>query len=280
MSQLPYQRFHAATAAFRDEPEWPTPATIGGDQICGCCNRPFDTVEDPGLAIAYRYETAQVALPLCTTCYTPKHGSSRLLGIERAVGKTGRTVAGKLGMLINCGAIITPDNTLYLALSSGYASKFRAGTLVQRGQTITTQRPADLFWQLYARGELANLADGCVVIEPFGRKSLALMGALKATYSLNEVWINSSTPLRFEDRAALLAIADWARQHQQTDAVCTAPFWRPIRDAALGRVDRKRLEQWHAHTPGADDLLARLPPDPYTKTALHQAMQCVLAAVP
>lgn len=267
-----YRRFHTATQRIRDENTWPSTVEVSRSSVCSCCTRPFDAVEDPGEAVMYRYSAGQARMSLCTTCFTPKHGSYLALGVERRAGTSDKTVAGKLGMLPACGAVITTDNQLHLSMPAGFVSKFKDGSFARDG-LISESKPDPLFWDLYRTGGLDDIDQGIVVIAPLGRKSLNLMANLRLTSSLAECWINSDQGVRVSDRESICAIADWATKHDRIAEVCSPRFWSPIRAAAQGQHDQNRLAAWGEHTPDPADLISRLPDDPHDRLALHLALK-------
>ncbi|MBO9471052.1 hypothetical protein J7355_13205 [Endozoicomonas sp. G2_2] len=270
-----YSRFHAATTRLREVADLQSVTPETG--ACACCGRPWASVEDSALAIPYVYGSGFAKQYLCTTCYSPKIGSFDELGIGSRRGPNKIPVPVMLGMMTGCGAVITSSNQLFLAVNEGFRLRVEDGALAAKGRVYRTD-PLSLLMALYSDGRLGDPKEGFVYISNFGRKSLVLMGALRMTTDLRELWDNSDTGASCTDLSALLDVARWARENDHVTQAQKSGFWQPITTAARGKLDQDALTRWLAKTPNARELVHRLPSDPHDRLGLHKKMEKILQA--
>jgi len=263
---LAYQRFYAATQPIRDHPAKPLEATAPRAPVCGVCARPWDAVEEPGKALAYRYESGMAYQWQCMTCATGRLGSSGAFGVERY--SKGHPVAAKLNMMSGTPVIITADNVMHIAPPKKIADKIAHGIYAQRGQvhSRTGKFPLLLLLtRLWKSGELGDVERGFVCIGGFNRKLGAVMSNLRVSTSLHEVWIIDDSGRRTIDVLGLLALRDRLRDLGLERKACQAKFWRPIFNATQGQYDDAAIDQWMEQTPGGDNLVSLLPTDPHVR---------------
>lgn len=269
-----YSRFHAATTAIREEnpPKTKTPDTPG----CACCTRPWDQVEDPYQAAAYRYNSTCAIEWVCTTCYTPRPPSCKTLGIERLhLGKPEYPVGGKLGMLPGCSGLITSENVLHMGLNQKFMDKFKDGLLGRAGQ-LHVMQAIPLLLSIVSEGRAGRIEEGVVFIEEWGRKADVLMANMTITRSLCEVWFNSQTGSHCVDLQACIDTGRELLRQGLGAAGGKSDWWQPIRQAAQGKQDNDELEKWGKKVPDAGALMAALPVDPYVRIKLPILLRQIL----
>lgn len=271
-----YERFHAATHMIRAAADLAFLTPTG--PCCHCCERPWADVEEPDRAVAYRYDPSMAWESLCTTCYTARIGSFKVLGTERMAGHSSTRVPGKLCMLRGGGAVVTAHAELHLALPRGFIDKFHDGLLGQQGQ-LHGCSPMQLLLRLRANGRLGDCAQGIVFIERFGLKADVLMNNLKITTDWRELWCNSDSGARATDLRSLIRIAKALRTHGLAEQGVKAPFWKHITAAAEGAHDPGAFRQWVDETPGAADLIRALPVNPDDRINLHRKLRPILEAM-
>lgn len=270
-----FERFHRATSQIRDEyaeDKWQVPPAHS--QACAACGRPWKNVEDPNLCGVYQYSTSMAREYECSTCHTARIASPEVLGIEMYRGKNKVPSGGRLGMLPGCGGVITTHDELHLALNDGFYKKFVDGGMGRAGM-LHVERPMALLLRMYAKGQLGNLADGIVFVDLWGRKPDVLMANLRLTRSLSEVWCCSEAGAECLDLASVIAAAKWLDGHGLGEKSTKPAFWKPVRDAALGKPDPKALQKWAAGIPDAQALVNLLPIDPHARLRLPYLMAMI-----
>lgn len=266
-----YARYHSATQGFRNGVTWQTPPTAQ----CACCTRPWAATEDGARAAPYRYQAGMAVQWLCTTCYTPRLNSEHMLGVERMAGRSGKTVAAKLGMLPGSGGVITTNNVLYLAFPPGNMRKYAKGWLGRHGRLFQGS-PLALLLHLHDNRYLGDVRDGIVFFPAIGRKAQGMMADLRPSTDWRCIWCNTSDghwPLNVQ---ALFDLYRVLRHHDLLARAGKPAFWRPIQQAAAGRVNHKQVASWRDRTPGADDVIAALPDDPHDRLMLHRHVTILL----
>lgn len=272
---LAYQRLFASTAPFRANAnvECFTPSTPS----CSCCFRRWPEVEAPFQAVNYCYGKSGQPEQVCLTCYTLRIPGEWTLGLER-YNKTGNTVTpiyGKLGMLVGSGGIITPQNTLYLALPPKLHEKYREGELGQAGQ-LSAEKPLARLLALLASGELTPISQGFVYIDNWGRKADVLLRCLRPTLSLQEVWCNSEQGVTSLNLAAMLKTAQVLVEQGLEKYAAQKAFWWPITTAASGRRNAQAFEAWVKKVPDPHALLSVLPEDPFDRLKLPAVLREIM----
>jgi len=272
-----YQRFHQATAIIRqDAPadRWGTPPP--SSHGCSICGRPWDDVEDPGVAGAYQYSSSFSREYECTSCHTVRIPARESLGIEMYRGKAQAPSPGRLGMLPSCGAVITPDNQLHMAVNKGFFTKYQGGAIDRAGQ-LHQERPFTLLMQLIAEQSLSSVSEGAIFISEWGRKPDRLLGNLQLTRSLSELWCCSDAGAECIDLTALIETAKWLHGRELGTKATRPAFWAPIRQAAQGRaISQEAMKKWAKDIPQPQELLDTLPIDPHTRTRLPRFMADIM----
>lgn len=269
---LAYQRLFNATRAIRDErcADWEIaePTTSG----CACCGRPWGEVEQPGRAVVQLYgnvKTAGLATEwYCTTCKTLKQAAPDALGIQRRAGNSDKMVYARLGMLRGAGAVVTTDDVLYLAVTPGQLVKFKYGHYSLNGQVFAAS-PLSLLLHLDNKGVLGPMDEGVLLIENFGRKADCLMPDLRVTTGDHEVWANAENGPRPVEMARLKRLCAVLAEQGVLDKASKEGFWRPIRDAAKGRLDRDALTRWSSKLSDPQAVTDALPINPAQRISLH-----------
>lgn len=272
----PYQLFHHATEAIRADAGIMERAIDPPTPTCAYCNREWSAVENPGVALAYRYDTGLAYEYLCTTCYTPRIGAHRMLGIDSYRGNKKTPCYGKLGMLNSSGAVITGDGILHLALRIKPYERFKEGWMGRNGQ-LHQCSSEQLLIQLEQRGRLHE-EQGFLYIQQFGNKADNFMAGLALTRAKTEVWSNSDQDARVFDLHAAHTLAEIIRAHDLTTKAKRATFWRDIKQWAQSGRYTDRLVKWEQETPGADMILAALPADPADCAGIDKRVQAIIEA--
>lgn len=269
--------YYAATHGLLDDAQiqWHTPAT----PACACCGRAWAATEAPGKAFEYQYSSSLATEWFCVTCAIPRVASVKYLGVERVAGKSSIPVGGKLGMLPGSGGLITPSGAIHLALPQGFIDKFEEGVWGRSGQ-LHRERPLSLLLRMLRTKQLADPERGFIYIEMFGRKPDKVMGDLRMTYDLRELWCNSDTGPSSVNLLAMLELAEVLKHHGHGQAAMKTPFWSPITAAAKGQMDAKKLNAWVEKTPGAREIVAALPEDPHDRIQLPSVMRILLEDAP
>lgn len=275
---LVHQIFFDATTAIREDAEPKTVSPTGSG--CACCGRGWAEVEAPDRAYPYSYDSSTGTEEYCLTCATPRLSAPTVLGIEsyRGGGKSGvkKPVGGKLGMLMGSGGVITANGELHLALPPGYIEKFKDGSLGRAGRLHQVPKSLDLLMLLHRNGELGDVSRGIVYVEHWGRKADVLMGSLRVTTDLRELWCNSDSGTFCRNLDCLLRVAEVIDRHGHRKAAKKPAFWRPIHSAASGKHDADALKRWADETAGAAEIIDALPVDPHDRQGLHLSMQKIL----
>lgn len=271
-----HARLHAATMMIRQDADM---ATVTPPSFaCSACGRPWSEVEDPNQAAIYQYSSAQAKEYVCTACYTVRIPARHALGVERySQGNPDNPVFAKLGMLPGSGGVLTAHNQLHLALPQGFIDKFKDGEIAAQGR-LHRASSFDLLLSLLAEDGLGDMADGIVFVETWGRKADVLVANLTLTRSLSELWCCSESGAYCLDLESMIDSARWLVEQGWGDKADKPAFWKPIKDAAAGRRDDVALGKW-AEKLGPDhaqDLLNRLPLDPYARTQLPRLMKLIL----
>lgn len=275
----PYTLLHAATHAIRADND--TAPVEPLTPACGCCQRAWEAVEDPGVAFPYQYARGMATEFLCSACYTPRIGSKTGLGVEQRTGSTTPS-GGKLGMLNNSGAIVTPDGVLHLVLTETLVRKFGGGHFGQQGQVHGPGvRPLHILLELIESSGFEPHR-GFLFIERWGRKQDVLLRDLTLSYSLSEVWCNSDQGLVARDLRAHIDTAQELCRQGIADKGAKPAFWAPIRKAASspssdGLADA--MEKWLAKVPEPQALLATLPVNPHDRLELPSMMTTLVPIV-
>ena len=256
-----------------------TPTSPG----CAYCQRPWETVEDAGVAYGYQYTPQMATEFLCSSCYTPRIAAEQALGVERLAGK-GTPVFGKLGMLPGSGGIITPEGVLHLALPKGFITKYRDGHYGRQGQLHeigSGVRPLNILLSLMDTTPF-NLGRGFLYIESWGRKPDVLLQELRLSYSLSELWCNSEKGVVVRDVKAHLATArELCRQGLEAQGIKPS-FWASVRRAAQGHSLvslATSMDKWLSKVPEPQALLATLPVDPHERLELPSMMKALVPLV-
>lgn len=267
MSSLAYQRLFEATHELRATAKFRVsdPTTPG----CAWCARPWEAVEEPGRAVRYQYESGMAINWVCTTCITPRLGSFEYFGTERMVGNTGKPAAGKLNMMSKTGAVVTTDNTLYVAsMNAEKLARYQDGWLARQGRLLHTT-PLELLLSLHADGRLGDISEGIVFIGAFIRQADRTMAALTASRDLSEIWTNTpGTPATTLDLAAAFAVRDWVHRYGHEKIATTQTLWKHILDATSKPVEAEATRPWVEKIKGAKELVKLLPGDPRERRAL------------
>lgn len=270
-----HDRLHAATALVRQGQS--LPIVEPDSACCSACARPWGDTPDGAQGIVYQFNTSQAKQYLCVSCYTLKLGNREVFGIERMAGKSTTPVPAKMGMMTGCGAVVTADNVLHLAVNAGFMRKIEDGALARRGQ-VHEMPPLKLLLTLYEDGRLGEPSDGFVYVSNFGRKSLAVSASLALTTDLAELKQASDQGLSVVNLSGLLRVYDWLADHGLLDKATKPAFWRPIQQAARGRVDPDEIRKWLGRVPDGEQLLHVLPPDPYDRIGLDKMMTMIREA--
>lgn len=287
---LAYQLFYGATRAIHGTPMANVATQAPTTDGCACCARPWLDTEDPTVAYRYQYSSGQVVEQYCVTCYTARIGSPTALGVERfARGNPEKPVYGKLGMLPGSSGVVlmNDDNEpeLHLGLPDGFIKKFKDGHYSKAGQIHPVANGIALLAYLFEKDILnqARLAKGMVFIESWGRKADALMGSLRSTRSLSEVWCCSDAGASMLDIASIIDTGKWLNEAGVLDKTAKSSFWSPLKAATEGKARTGAVEKWAVSVqkmglePQA--LVNQLPVDPHSRMRVGPVLQQIAPAL-
>jgi len=287
---LAHQLFFGATRAIHEAPpakhSTQAPTTAG----CACCGRAWEETEAPTVAYRYKYSSGQAIEQYCTGCYATRIGNPTALGVERsALGNPDNPVYGKLGMLPGSSGIILQGRNnapeLHLGLPNGFMTKFSDGYFAKAGQTHPYANGFALFAYLFQAGFLTmdRLAQGIVFVESWGKKADILMGNLRSSRSLSEVWCCSDAGASMLDLASIIQTGRYLHAAGVLEKTAKTSFWSPIKAATEGKSRAGALEKWATSVQklGLDpqELVNQLPIDPHSRLRVGPVLQQLAPAI-
>jgi hypothetical protein len=280
-----YKLFYAATGWIRDD--LPTnKAFMPTSVACACCGRRWRETEEPAQAFAYQYGAGMAIEQTCATCYTPRVASARGLGVERfAAGNPNNPVYGKLGMLPGSGGIVTPDAELHLALPPGFIDKYGAGRFGKAGCIHASANAFVLLATLFADSKMtkASLGDGFVFIETWGRKPDVLMGTLKATRSLSELWCCSDKGAFMLDLQSIINTGKHLFGVGLLEKATKPAFWRAIMDDTKGKGSDAALMKWvtqfESTATTGQEVVNLLPIEPHSRLRTGELLRVLAPSI-
>lgn len=287
---LAYRLLHGATFAIHEAPPQSAASQAPSTKGCACCFRPWTDTETPDLAYLYQYSSGQAIEQYCVSCFVARMGSAKGLGVERfAGGNPDKPVFGKLGMLPGSSGVVLINREgqpeLHLGLPDGFITKFKDGYFGQAGLIHPYANGIALLAHLFKSGHLTeeNMALGVVYIESWGRKADTLMGSLRASRSLSELWCCSDAGVTMLDMASILRTGRWLHQAGVLDKTAKTAFWSPIKMATEGKARAGALEKWAASVDklGLDpqELVNQLPIDPQSRLRVGPVLQQLAPAI-
>lgn len=287
---LAYQLFFEATRAIHEASSanlaTQAPTTPG----CACCGRAWDETEVPTVAYRYQYSSGQAIEQYCVSCYTARIGSPNALGVERfARGNPDAPVYGKLGMLPGSSGVILQGShnapELHLGLPNGFITKFNKGYFAKAGQVHPYANGIALLAHLFETGMLTmdRLGQGIVFVESWGRKADALMGSLRSSRSLSEVWCCSDAGASMLDLASIIQTGRYLHAAGVLEKTAKTSFWSPIKAATEGKGKAGALEKWATSVQKLDldpqELVNQLPIDPHSRLRVGPVLQQLAPAI-
>lgn len=239
---------------------------VNDNVSCYCCSRPSGSWLCK--SVKYRVDNyLKFQVPVCAACNALFHGSFEQLGAERGTQED-PTAAGKLGMLVGCGLIVTPTESILLANPGWYKRLNWATSPLCRIENISGKE-ADTFAETYVRS--ANTKQfPLLYITNLGRRKLELINSLAFTMT-SDVLVccaaDSTTRLNLKliDRMRGMLKEDkptWDKLKKFIEASCRG-FIRP---------DDKELRHFLIKSPSALSIAKVLPVDPHEKLSLLKAV--------
>lgn len=236
---------------------------VSDDAIsCYCCGRQSSewAVPDYGLRVD-SYILMEV--PICAPCNALFHGSYRFMGIEKgSPEKPG--AAGKLGMLVGCGLLVTQKQRLLLT-NPGWDKRLRVATQPIFELRQVSGRGA-LDYALNFIMELDQDEFPLLYISDLGRKKAELVANLKLTHSKAQIYVCSSDAAYRLNMAIVQAI----RTLQENDKSCWKKLEGFISKGCHGLIapNDPGLHEFLSGNPDALAIARSLPADPHEKLQL------------
>ena len=229
---------------------------------CYCCGRPSGEWAVP--LYQQRIDSfIKLEVPVCAPCNALFHGSYRYMGIEKGTVKK-PTTAGKLGMLVGCGLIVSQTQKILLT-NPGWDKRLRAATL-----------PLFEMHQVSGKGALEFALERIMAFTPdefpllyiadIGRKKAELVANLKLTRSKAQIRVCSGESVFRINTDLLHAI----RAMQQQDKSGWKKLEGFIFSSCHGRIapNDEGLHGFLSASPEALAIARSLPADPHEKLQL------------
>ena len=155
---------------------------------CYCCGRPSNDWAVPLYQL--RLDSyIQLNVPICAPCNALFHGSYQYMGIEKGTPEK-PTAAGKLGMLVGCGLLVTQQQKILLT-NPGWDKRLKTASKPIFEQHQVSGKGA-LDYALNFIMELGNEAFPLLYIADLGRKKAELVANLRLTISRASINICSA----------------------------------------------------------------------------------------
>ncbi len=155
---------------------------------CYCCGRPSGLWAVPYYQLRID-NYIKLEVPICAPCNALFHGSYQYLGLEKGTPEK-PTAAGKLGMLVGCGLIVTQQQKLLLT-NPGWDKRLRVAVKpVFDLQQISGKGALDFALEFIIT--LDQDAFPLLYISDLGRKKAELVANLKLTHTKDKIYVCSA----------------------------------------------------------------------------------------
>lgn len=234
-----------------------------GDSIsCYCCGRPSNQWAVP----LYQPRIdgyIRVEVSICAPCNALFHGSYRYMGIEKGTPEK-PTAAGKLGMLVGCGLLVTQKQRILLT-NPGWDKRLRIAVQpIFELHQVSGKGALD-----YALNIIMDLSQDefpLLYVSDLGRKKAELVTNLKLTHSKEQIYICSAEAKYRLNTALVHSIRTMQAQDKSS--------WKKLEGFILkgchGQIapNNPGLHEFLSGNPEALAIARSLPADPHEKLQL------------
>ncbi len=226
---------------------------------CYCCGRPSSEWAVPLYQL--RLDSyLQLDVPICAPCNALFHGSYQYMGIEKGTPEK-PTAAGKLGMLVGCGLLVTQQQKI-LFTNPGWDKRLKTASKPIFEQHQVSGKGA-LDYALKLILELEDQAFPILYIADLGRKKAELVANLRLTISKASINICSADSAWRLNTGLMQSI----RTMQEQDKSGWKKLSTFIFKGCHGQIapNDPGVHEFLSDNPEALAIARRLPADPHEK---------------
>lgn len=233
---------------------------------CYCCGRPSGQWAEPYYLLRID-NYIKLDVPICAPCNALFHGSYQYLGLEKGTPEK-PTAAGKLGMLVGCGLVVTQQQKLLLT-NPGWDKRLRAAvTPIFELQQVSGKSALDFALNFIL--ELDQDAFPLLYISDLGRKKAELVSNLTLTHHKEQIYVCSADATYRLNTRLLHAI----RTMQAEDKSSWKKLEGFIAKGCQGLIapNDPGLHEFLTANPEALAIARHLPADPHEKLQLMRVV--------